>query len=84
MRRQLTWTERLEDRVKREIRVSFQSGKIKWQFKRSDQDAWDYNSPPSAEDWTALLEHAEAWYQRKRMPYADLERVRKMASENGR
>ena len=77
MRRPITWTERIEDRVKREVRASFSSGRIKWQFKRSDEPNWDYDTPPTQHDWEQLLKHAEARYRRNRIPHQELELVRK-------
>lgn len=77
VRRLVCWTERLEDRTKREVRVDFSSGNIKWQFKRSDEEKWDYDSPPSEEDWQNLLLHSEGRYRRRRMPLNHLELVRK-------
>lgn len=82
MRRQICWIEKLDDGIKRDIRVSFPGGnKIKWQFKRSDMEAWDYDSPPTIADWAALLERAEGRYNRRRMPFHDLELVRKGRDE---
>jgi hypothetical protein len=79
MRRQICWVEKLEDGVKREVRVSFPGGgQIKWQFKRSDSDKWDYTSPPSSCDWDSLLVRSEGRYTRRRMPLPDLELVRKL------
>jgi len=77
MRRLVCWTERLEDRTKREIRVDFSSGRIKWQFKMGNENNWDYDTPPSEADWQNLLAHSEARYRRRRMPLNHLELVRK-------
>lgn len=77
MKRDMEWKERLEDGVKRTVRVSFPGGgKIKWQFKRSDEERWDYDTPPSPEDWLQLEEKVDALYHRRRAPYSDLELVR--------
>ena len=82
MRRQICWEEKFEDGLKREIRVSFPGGnKIRWQFKSSDRLEWDYNSIPTVEDWSALLLRAERRYNRRRMPFRDLELVRKGHAE---
>lgn len=82
MRRQICWIEKLEDGIKRDIRVAFPGGrKIKWQFKRSDMEEWDYESKPSLEDWDALLERCESRYFRRRMPLDDMELVRKARKE---
>lgn len=50
MHRQICWVERLGDGVKREVRVAIQRQEIKWQFKRSDEERWDYTSAPSRDD----------------------------------
>ena len=78
MRRQICWVEKLDDGIKREVRVSFEGGsKIKWQFKKSDTPEWDYDSTPTSEDWDALVLRSEGRYNRRRMPFSDLELVRK-------
>jgi len=82
MRRPLCWTEKLDDGVKREVRVSFSGGRrIRWQAKRSDRLEWEYDFLPSTGDWDALLDLAERWYNRRRMPLPDLELVRKARTE---
>jgi hypothetical protein len=42
--------------VKRETRVTVQARRVKWQFKRADQDRWDYEDRPTADDWNTLEE----------------------------
>ena len=59
MKTKLSWTEREEDGVKREVRVQVTRRGIKWQFKRADAATWDYDSPPSRADWDALEEIME-------------------------
>jgi len=79
MRKPIGWSERLEDGVKREIRVSFVGERqIKWQFHRSDEERWDYESKPSANDWQELLAIARRWYQRRRLPYKHLELIQRL------
>ena len=79
MRKPIGWWERLEDGVKREIRVSFiGEGQIKWQFLRSDTEGWDYKTKPSADDWQALLTIAKRWYQRRRLPHKHLELIQRL------
>jgi hypothetical protein len=79
MRRPVCWTERLEDRVKREVRVSF-TGRdtIRWQAKRSDEDHWVYDFPPGESDWDELESAMEARYQRRNVPLKDLDLVRNL------
>lgn len=78
MRRQICWVKKLEGGIKREIRVTFPGGqKIKWQFKRSDEAQWDYDSVPTPEDWQSLLDRAQRRYQRKRIPFEEVELIQK-------
>jgi len=78
MRRQICWVDKLEDGVKKETRVSFPGNNvIRWQFKRSDRSEWDYDSTPTLDDWDALLLRSEGRYNRRRMPFDDLESVRR-------
>jgi hypothetical protein len=50
----ISWTEKLPDGEKRETRVHVSQRRLKWQFKRTDQEKWDYDSAPGAEDWNML------------------------------
>ena len=54
MRRQIRWTERCEDGTKIDIRVSFNAGVVKWQFKRTGAAQWDYDTPPTEAQWDEL------------------------------
>lgn len=77
MKADIEWVERLDNGLKRKIRITFESqNKIKWQFKRSDEPRWDYTTPPSADDWTALEEKVENFYNRRRISFDKLELVR--------
>lgn len=77
MRRQICWVEDAGDDVTREIRVSFSGARqIKWQFKRSDEEKWNYDLTPCKGDWETLLRKAEARYTRRRMPLKNLDLVR--------
>jgi hypothetical protein len=77
MIRQICWVERQPDGIKREVRVAFHGGRIKWQFKRADRPAWDYDSPADASDWDALLQRVEDRYQRRNVAYKDVELTRR-------
>ena len=76
MIRQVCWTEKLDDGDKREIRVTVDSREVKWQFKLSSAEKWDYATPPSLVDWDNLLERMENRYQRRNVSFDDLKRVR--------
>lgn len=56
MKTKLSWTLREPDGVKREVRAQVTKNGIKWQYKRADEEAWDYDSRPTTEDWDALEE----------------------------
>lgn len=78
----IEWTEKLEDRVKRKVRITFVGHDgIKFQFKRSDEEMWDYDTPPSPEDWEALEEKVDTLYHRRRQPFKHLELVRKLRTK---
>ena len=84
MKADIEWVEKLEAGIKRKIRVTFLGhGKVKWQFKRSDEEFWDYDTPPTADDWNTLEEKMEALYNRRRAPFKNLELVRQLSKENG-
>jgi hypothetical protein len=78
----IEWVEKLDGGVKRKIRITFLGhGKIKWQFKRSDEDYWDYDTPPTAEDWETLEDKAKALYNRRRTPFKNLELIRQLKND---
>lgn len=82
MRRPVCWTERMEDGIKREVRVNFTGrNAIRWQAKRTDEDHWVYDFPPGDEDWDQLEKAMEARYQRRNVPLKDLELVRTLRNE---
>ena len=79
MKADIEWIEKLDDGVKRKIRITFLGkGKMKWQTKRSDEEMWDYDTPPSPEDWNHLEEKVGSLYNRRRIPFKNLELVRKL------
>jgi len=77
MQRQICWVERLEEGVKREIRVTVLNKEIKWQFKRSDEERWNYDGPPTQGDWDLLLEKVHNRYHRRTASHANLELTRR-------
>ncbi len=84
MKADIEWVERLADGVKRKIRITFLGkGKMKWQTKRSDEEMWDYDTPPTSEDWDALEAKMEALYNRRRESFKNVELVRKLRKDSG-
>jgi len=83
-KRDVEWVEKLENGVKRKIRITFiGKGKMKWQTKRSDEEMWDYDTPPSPEDWNHLEEKVASLYNRRREPFKNLELVRQLRKKAG-
>lgn len=84
MRADIEWVEKLDGGVKRKIRITFLGkGKMKWQTKRSGEEFWDYDTPPSSDDWNNLEEKVEALYNRRRESFKNLELVRKLKKDAG-
>lgn len=84
MRADIEWVERLDDGVKRKIRITFPGqGKMKWQSKRSDEERWDYDTPMTADDWENLETKVASLYNRKRASFKNLELVRALRKKAG-
>ena len=84
MKRDIEWIEKLEDGVKLTVRIAISMNKgIRWQFKRSDKESWDYDTPASSEDWLALEEKVAALYNRRRATHEELELVRAQRKKHG-
>lgn len=84
MKRDIEWKEKLEDGTKRVTRVKFPGGgRIKWQFKRSDEEQWDYDTEPSPEEWALLEEKVHQLYTRRRAALRDWELVKQMKEKHG-
>ncbi len=82
MKADIEWVDKPEAGVKRKVRITFMGrDKMKWQTKRSDEDFWDYDTPPSAEDWDAIEEKVDSLYHRRRLPYKRVELVKKLRAK---
>ncbi len=84
MRREITWVEKLADKVKREVRVHFYGGKIYWKERhsvgrRSVDENWNETMEPSEEDWEQLHEEVMRRYQRRTARQEDIDLVLKRA-----
>ena len=56
MRRLISWTTRLEDGRRREVRVAVAAKTIKWQVKCTGDERWDYDVHPTRDDWDRVEE----------------------------
>lgn len=83
MRRDITWIEKLPDRIKREVRVHFHGGKIYWRERqlvgRREAGPWNDGMQPSEEDWERLHEEVMRRYQRRTARQEDVDLVLKRA-----
>ena len=66
------WTQKLEDGIRREVRVTKQGGRWRFQGKRADQERWTYYEEPLLEDLVEFREIVFRKYQRRRAAYADV------------
>jgi hypothetical protein len=71
MRNQHIWTELASDGVKREVRVTKQAKKWRFQAKRSDETSWTYYDRPLLADLREFKEVLFRKYQRRRASYED-------------
>jgi hypothetical protein len=69
MRRQICWVEKLEDGVKKDVRISFHNREVLWDIKRSDLPRHEQTSIPTEQDWDELEKRAENWYRRHALPF---------------
>ncbi len=84
MKRNIEWKEKTGDGVKRTVRIIFPGqGKVKWQFKRADEERWNYDLPPTPEDWKHLEEKVVALYNRRRAAFRDLKLVKALREKHG-
>lgn len=75
MRREITWVEKLPDRVKREVRVHFYGNKLFWRERLSTEETWNEAMEPSEEDWAQLLDEVQRRFQRRKARQEDLDAV---------
>lgn len=84
MRRPVCWSDRDEDGVSVDIRVTFVDARhLKWQFKRKGDERWVYDRIPSLDHWSFLVRKVEDRYQRRAAAWEDVLRVRKLYAEAG-
>jgi hypothetical protein len=84
MRRDITWIEKLPDRVRREVRVHFHGGKIFWKDKhsvgrRDEESFWNEAMQPTDEDWERLREEVLRRHQRGMASQDELDLIEKRA-----
>ena len=81
MRNCHAWIVRDEDHVKREIRVSKEAARWRFQSKRADETAWTYYKTPPKADLISFLEVLDRKYQRRRAAHHDIVLAKQMLAE---
>jgi hypothetical protein len=81
MPNQHTWTDRIEDGRKREVRATKFGGSWRLQAKIVGDVDWTYYDRPLLEDLLALKEVLERKYQRRRASIEDVSSIEKLIQE---
>ena len=81
MRRDINWTVRRDDGSRYDVRVTWFSGRYKFQFKEKGAASWDYDRPPGPEDLKMFLDTIERRYQRRQATLKELEEAQRMAAQ---
>ncbi len=75
MKREITWVEKLPDRVKREVRVHFYGRQTFWKERFSTSEFWNQEMVPSEEDWAELEAQVRRRMQRWKARQEELDLV---------
>jgi hypothetical protein len=81
MRNCHAWIVRDEDHVKREIRVSKEAARWRFQSKRADTETWTYHKVPLEADLISFLEVLDRKYRRRRAAHGDIILAKQMLAE---
>ena len=81
MRNCHAWVVRDDDRIKREIRVTKEASRWRFQSKRADADAWTYYDTPLEADIILFLEVLGRKYRRRRAAHGDIMLAKQMLAE---
>ncbi len=81
MRNCHAWIVRDEDNAKREIRVSKDAARWRFQSKRADETTWTYYKVPLEADLISFLEVLDRKYQRRRAAHGDIVLAKQMLAE---
>lgn len=82
MKHDYEWVEKLEDRTRRIVRVSFSGDNIVWMCRNEDSEWWKRNMKPTSEQWDFLEKKVRGRYNRRRAGMKDIERVVSMRQDH--
>ncbi len=81
MRRDINWITKRDDGSRYEVRVTWFSGRFKFQFKERGESRWDYDRKPTREDLETFLDAIERRYTRRQATFKELEEAQRMMAE---
>jgi hypothetical protein len=81
MRRDINWKTKRDDGSKYEVRITWFSGKFKFQFREAGSDSWDYERVPERQDLEDLVENISRRYQRRAATFKELEEAKRLLEE---
>lgn len=81
MRNSHAWRVQEEDHIKREIRVTKEAARWRFQSKRDDAEKWTYHDKPLEADLLGFLDVLERKYSRRRASYGDITLAKQMLAE---
>ena len=81
MRNCHAWIDRDEDHIKREVRVTKEASRWRFQSKRTDELAWTYYKKPLEKDLISFLDVLERKYCRRRAALGDITLAKQMLAE---
>ena len=83
MRNEHNWKDTTGDGERREVRATKFGGSWRFQSKRKSEQTWTYHDLPSMEDLKALRDVLFRKYNRKRLPWEDVETIDAMIEKRG-
>ncbi|MGC3989257.1 MAG: hypothetical protein QM796_06190 [Chthoniobacteraceae bacterium] len=75
MRNEHVWKETTPEGERREVRASKFGNNWRIQSKLQSEENWTYHDEPPLEDWKQLHDILFRKYQRKRLPYEDVQAI---------
>lgn len=83
MRNEHNWKDTTGDGEKREVRATKFGGSWRFQSKLKSEQTWTHHDPPPMEDLVALRDVLFRKYNRKRLPWEDVETIDAMIEKRG-
>lgn len=83
MRNVHVWQTRTEEGLKREVRAERFGGQWRFQAQVKGESAWTYYDSPLLEDLVEARDIVWRKYQRKRLPWKDVESLDEMIKQRG-